>query len=436
MTVEGIKKRLALFNQYDQAMGKFVEELQSFKTNITTLFNQKPDSIKLYGHAFNLAWTLRNDIELCQQYDEEIRNSLLRDRFEQNKQMSDKVEHLVNDIVPHMEKLIDTWSFNIEDNREEIITEEAGEERAKLLSDNEYLLELSKDLAKNGNKILSIVCFYLRHISGQLISIKTARANMSDNDYRFLFEREFRDYLSTDEWSDLKYSFIERTIRNKYHGSEPTKEQLYVLLSEEIEKIVDMSDQLGTIEPYLDDYPKLARIIVNKELRNEISTPLLDLMRHLGRKGLIEEWQEQLEEEEQCYVLEDDEEEEVTYSERFSEAICRQTMPEILALYEKRDATDWVCFFHVLVFYSYLACDDFNVFNRWLTQITGREIISPGNARKIKMSYWAKDAKKKWSVEKALEETNTAQQETKFRNYTSLCDDIREIINKAKGVAS
>ena len=43
---------------------------------------------------------------------------------------------------------------------------------------------------------------------------------------------------------------------------------------------------------------------------------------------------------------------------------------------------------------------------------------------------WAKEAKKKWTKEGALTETNTAQQETKFRNYTLLCDEIRDIIKQ------
>ena len=430
MTVDGIKARMALFNQYDQAMAKLVEELEYFYKNSKVFVRQESEAIKLYGLAFNFAWTLRNSIELCQKYEHEVKNSLLHERFDINKKLSDDFEHSVNEIVPQLENLCQTLSVSIDDNRRvEVITADDSDAE-KLLSDNEYLSELSKDLAANGNKILNIVCFYLRHISKQLINIKTVRANLTDNDYRFLFEREFKEYISTDEWCDLKYGFIERTIKNKYHGIEPTKEQLYELRNDEIERIVEMSDNFGAIDPYLDDYPKLSRHILNRDFNTEINTPVLDLFFHIGRKQIIEQWQEQLEEEELCYVPEDDGEAEVIYSERYSEAICKRTMPKILALYEKRDAMDWVCFYHVLVYFSYIGCDDFNAFNRWLTQITGKVIISAGNARKIKMSYWAKEAKKPWTKQGALAETNTAQQETKYRNYTILCDEIRDIIKQ------
>lgn len=430
MTVEGIKKRLALFNQYDQAMENLVEEMNNFHQNSKTLVRQESEVIKLYGLAFNFAWTLRNNIELCQKYEYEVKNSLLHERFEINKNLSDDFEQAVNEIVPRLEYLSQTLNVYIDDSRMvEVITADDNDAE-KLLSDNEYLSELSKDLAANGNKILNIVCFYLRHISKQLINIKTVRANLTENDYRFLFEREFNEYTSTDEWSDLKYGFIERTIRNKYHGIEPTKKQLYELRNDEIERIVDMSDNFGAIDPYLDDYPKLSRHILNRNFNTEINTPVLDLFLHLGRKMIIEQWQEQLEEEELCYVPEDDGEIEVTYSERYSEDVCKKTMPKILALYEDRDAVDWVCFYHVLVFFNYIGCEDFNAFNRWLTRVAGKEIISPGNARKIKMSYWADKAKKLWTMEGALTETNTAQQETKFRSYTKLCDEIRNIIIK------
>lgn len=430
MTVDGIKVRVALFNQYDQAMAKLVEELEYFYKNSKVFVRQESEAIKLYGLAFNFAWTLRNSIELCQKYEHEVKNSLLHERFDINKKLSDDFEHSVNEIVPQLENLCQTLSVSIDDNRRvEVITADDSDAE-KLLSDNEYLSELSKDLAANGNKILNIVCFYLRHISKQLINIKTVRANLTENDYRFLFEREFKEYTSTDEWCDLKYGFIDRTIKNKYHGIEPTKEQLYELRNDEIERIVEMSDNFGAIDPYLDDYPKLSRHIINRDFETKINTPVLDLFFHIGRKQIIEQWQEQLEEEELCYVPEDDGEAEVIYSERYSEAICKRTMPKILALYEERGAMDWVCFYHVLVYFNYIGCDDFNTFNRWLTQITGKVIISAGNARKIKMSYWAKEAKKPWTKQGALAETNTAQQETKYRNYTILCDEIRDIIKQ------
>ena len=430
MTVDSIKERIALFEQYDHTMEKLLKELDVFYKESRIVIRQESESIKLYGLAFNFAWTLRNSIEICQKYEAAIKNCLLHERFKHNKDLSDDFEYAVDEIVPYIENIINTLCVTIDDNdRVEISSED--EDSEKLLSDNEYLSELSKDLAKNGNKILNIICFYLRHISKILINTKTVRANMTDNDYRFLFEREFREYLSTDEWNDLKYNFIDYTINNKYHGVEPSKEQLYELLASESEKIENMSDSFGIITPYLDDYTKLSRIIINREFRTEINSPVLELFLHLGRKEIIKMWAHQLEDEDLCYVPEEGDIE-VTYSESFTETICKLAMPGILKLYEERDAMDWVCFYHVLVYYGYIGCDDFNAFNRWLTQVTGKVLISTGNARKIKMSYWAEAAKKPWTKEGALAKTNTAQQETKFRNYTKLCDEIREIINEAK----
>lgn len=418
-----------LFEQFDKTMEKLLEELYDFQKESKIVIRQEMESIKLYGLAFNFAWTLRNSIDVCLKYESAIKNSLLHDRFEKNKKLSDDFEYAVDEVVPYIENIIDTLCVSIDDNdRVEISSE--NEDSKKLLSDNEYLSELSKDLAKNGDKILSIICFYLRHISKILINTKTVRANMTDNDYRFLFEREFKEYRSTDEWNDVQNTFIERIIIRKYHGAEPTPDQLYELLATEIEKIEEMSDIFGIIEPYLDDYPQLSRAIIRRELKNEINSPVLELFLHLGHKLIIEKWQAQLEAEEFYYVPEE-ESADVTYSESFTKNICRRIMPGILKLYEDRDAVDWVCFYHVLVRFNYIVCDDFNAFNRWLTRVAGKELISTVNARKIKMSYWAEAAKNKWTLEGALAKTNTVQQETKFRNYMDLCFEIREIINKA-----
>ena len=430
MTVDSIKERIALFERFDQTMDKLLEELHSFHKESKIVVRQESESIKLYGLAFNFAWTLRNSIEVCQKYEASIKNSLLHERFQHNKDLSDQFEYAVDDIVPYIENIIDTFCVTIDDNdRTEVLS--GVEDSEKLLSDNAYLSQLSRDLSKNGNKILNIVCFYLRHIAKLLINTKTVRANMTENDYRFLFEREFREYLTTDEWNDVQNTFIDRTIIKRYHGEEPSPEQLYELLASEIEKIEELSDSFGIIEPYLDDYSKLSRIIIQREFKNEINSPVLELFFHLGRKMIIEKWQQQLEEESLCYVPEE-EDTEVTYSERFTETICKRTMPGILKLFEERDAMDLVCFYHVLVYYNYIACNDFNVFNRWLTQVAGKELIKPNNARKIKMTYWVSEAKKPWTKEGALAEINTTQQETKFRIYTKLCEDIREIINEAK----
>lgn len=253
---------------------------------------------------------------------------------------------------------------------------------------------------------------------------------MTENDYRFMFEREMKDYLSTEEWSDLQDSFIERTIRNKYHGEEPTIEQLSDLLSVEIDKIEGMSDTFGSIEAYLDDYTKLAKIIIRRKFVNETRTPVLDFFYHLGRKGIIEKWIVQREDEKLCYVHLEDGEVEFAYGNKYSKSISKKTFPKIQKLFEGRNTKDWVCFYHVLVCYHYIICDDFNAFNRWLTELAGREIISAGYARVIKMEYWAQNINREWSKDEAIKYKNSKQQEQKYRDYIGLCDQIREIINK------
>ena len=413
-------------------MEQLCEELSNFKQSSKTIIKQDSQSIKLYGLAFNLAWTLRDGIELCQTYEKEVKNSLLHERFEKNQELSEKIENSASEIVPYLENIVNTWSVHINDEQQIQVGTEDGEEAERLLADNKYLTELSKNLALNGNKILNIVCFYLRHLSKLLIDIKTVRTNLTDNDYRFLFEQEFNDYLSTQEWNDFKSSFIDKTIK-KYmaNGSEIDQNILNEILSAEMERIEELSECFGVIEPYLEDYSKLARIIVKMEFENVIGTPVLNLFKHLGTKGIITKWQEQLEEEELCYVPPvDDNKAEVTYGNQYSEIVCKRTFPKILELYKGRSAVDWVCFFHVLVFYSYISCDDFNAFNRWLTQQAGRELISTGNARKIKMSYWANEPMKIWTLPDALKETNSKQQEAKYNDYIRLCNDIHSIIKQ------
>ena len=108
MTIDSIKERIALFEQFDQTMEKLFEELDSFHRKSRDVIRKESEAIKLYGLAFNFAWTLRNSIEVCQKYEYAIKNSLLHERFEHNKDLSDKLEYAVDEIVPYIENIIDT----------------------------------------------------------------------------------------------------------------------------------------------------------------------------------------------------------------------------------------------------------------------------------------------------------------------------------------
>lgn len=429
MTIEGIKERLSLFNQYDQMMEKLMKEMNGFLVDSRIVIGEKKEAIKLYGYAFNFAWTLYNSIDICQKYEAEIKNSLFHGRFEENQKYLDDFEIVSRELIPFVENIVTNQCIEFEDYEGEgLLTGVFDKE--KLLSDNKYLVGLKRHLSRNGYKILNIVCFYLRYMAQMLTSIKNFRANMSDIDYRFLFEREFDEYCSTEEWSDLESSFIIRTVNRRYHGVEPTQDQLAELLSEEYDKIEEMSDVFGIIEPYLGYNDKLARVIIKHQFKTDINSPILELFRHLGRIEILKKWIEQLESEVLCYEPLENDEQEFCYKEKYSEDLSKKTFPEILKLFENRKPIDWVCFYHVLVCYNYIDCLDFNAFNRWLTNLAGRELIAPGYARGIKMQYWAQHAKYVWRLEDALKYKNSKQQESKYREYSILCDQILEILKK------
>lgn len=429
MTVEGIKERLSLFNQYDQMMEKLMKEMNEFRVDSRIVIGEKKEAIKLYGYAFNFAWTLYNSIDIFQKYEAEIKNSLFYGRFDENQKYADDFEIVAKELIHFVENIVTNQCIEFEDYESDgLITGVFDKE--KLLSDNKYLAGLKKHLSRNGYKILNIVCFYLRYITQMLTSIRNFRANMSDIDYRFLFEREYKEYCTTEEWDDLESSFIIRTINNRYRGVEPSQDQLAELLSEEYDKIEDMSDKFGIIEPYLDDHDKLARAIVKRQFTTEINTPILELFRHLGRIQLIVKWQRQVEDEKLCYEPLADDEEDYKYRDKHTETVIKKTFPKVRELLDKRSIKDWVCYYHVLVCFNNVEFVDFNAFNRWLTELAGEELITASYARAIKMEYWADKAKYVWRLEEALKYKNSKQQENKYKDYIILCDQIREIIDK------
>lgn len=132
-----------------------------------------------------------------------------------------------------------------------------------------------------------------------------------------------------------------------------------------------------------------------------------------------------------CCESYDDGKSAVKFCKGFTEAACEQAMPELQKTFDGRNACDWVCLFHVLLFYGYIECSDFNEFCRWLSLKAGREIITAVHARTIKREYWVKAAGIMWSLPDALKELNTTRQEKKFVCYCKLCVEIKSIIDRA-----
>ena len=428
MTLEGIKNRKKLFKMYDAAMDKQCEELNRFKEESYTIIKENRETIKIYAFAFYLACSLRDNIELCKKYEEEVKNSLLDTRFETNEKLLDKFEERVNVLERYIKNISPTLDVSI-NNNVNVEIDASNEEKEKLIADRQYLLNLSNDLAKNGNKILNIVCFYMRYVVRQLTDIKNVRADMDDIKYRLLFEHEFKEYKSTDDWADLKDYFIDDTYKGN-NKKELSFDDIGTLKEKEKNEIVHIKG-FGNIKPYIENYSMLGKKIVEKEFETDIDSPVLELFLHMGYYELTKKWQEQLEEI-NPFAEDDDNESGFSYSTDLTETKCKKMMPKILKLYEKRNAIDWVCFYHVLVLYQNITFEDFYEFNRWLTTITGEEKIKPNNARKINLSYWAINAKKEWLEREALKETNSKQQENKFKDYKRLCYSIYEIIREAK----
>ena len=430
MTLEGIKNRKKLFKMYDAAMDKQCEELNRFKEESYTIIKENRETIKIYAFAFYLACSLRDNIELCKKYEEEVKNSLLDTRFETNEKLLDKFEERVNVLERYIKNISPTLDVSI-NNNVNVEIDASNEEKEKLIADKQYLLNLSNDLAKNGNKILNIVCFYMRYVVRQLTDIKNVRADMDDIKYRLLFEHEFKEYKSTDDWAELKDFFIDDNYK-KNNNEELSKEDLYILQENEKKEIARVNG-MGNIKPYIENYSKLGKKIVEKEFEADTNSPVLELFLHMGYYELTKNWLEQMDEinpyEED---IEDEDNGDYSYCEDLNENKCKKMMPNILKLYNGKNAKDWVCFYHVLVFYQNIIFDDFYAFNRWLTSITGEEKITYSNARKINMSYWAKNAKIKWTLDAAIKETDTKRQENLFKEYMRLCQSIYDIIREAK----
>ena len=171
MTVEGIKERLSLFNQYDQMMVKLMKEMNEFRVDSKIVIGEKKEAIKLYGYAFNFAWTLYNSIDIFQKYEAEIKNSLFYGRFDENQKYADDFEIVAKELIHFVENIVTNQCIEFEDYESDgLITGVFDKE--KLLSDNKYLAGLKKHLSRNGYKILNIVCFYLRYITQMLTSIR------------------------------------------------------------------------------------------------------------------------------------------------------------------------------------------------------------------------------------------------------------------------
>lgn len=431
MSEDSIKRGIDVVNQFFECMEKLNSEVSYFENECTITIIQREAFFKVYGLSYNLAWTLRRVIYRIEEYGEVLRNTLLYDYWEKNEQYIKDVQYLAKKLEDFITQSLEPLSMDLLDDDWVGIDLGDDDEAAKvLIEDNEYLENLSKDLSSNCGKIYQIILFYIRFIHKQLIEIRNIRLNRNESDYTLLFDREFKEFLTTDVWNELRDSFINTTISIKYRGNEPTVDQLLQMRDNEFELMMELRKELGSFDAYLSDTGKLARHIVNKEIKHNVNNPVIDLFGCLGRMKLIDQWISAIQEE--APLMEAFEgtspSEAITFSDRLSEERLKILWPKIEEIYQKRKAIDWVCFYHVLVYRNYVSCDDFKFIARWINETSGREIISEVNIRQIKMSYWAKEAKRMWTIEGFHKWRDSGKADGQYRDFELLCIELNDII--------
>lgn len=433
MSEDSIKKNLDIINSYFDGMHKLYSDVDYFTTECINAIKEKTAVVKIYGLGFNLAWSLRYTINKMIAYQNMLINTLLYDYWEENKNEVDHFSQMSAELEDFINSNLEPLSIKIKgaDSIEKEIPEDEEDEEIKLLiEDNEYLLNLSQDLVTNGPKLLHLIIFYLNHARRILIEIRNIRLNRTENDYALLFEREFKEYLTTDIWNELRDSFISTTISIKYRGNEPSVDQLIQMRDNEFGLMMVSRKELGPFDAYLSDPAKLARHIVNKEIEHNVKNPVIDLFGSLGRMKLIDRWISDIQDE--TPLMEHFEglkpNEAITFTERMSEDRLKNLWPKIEEVYNERSAIDLVCLYHVLLYRKCIMCDDFKFFARWINETADKEIISEVNIRQIKMSYWAKEADRIWTIDGFHKWRNSAKADSQYRDYELLCDQINELI--------
>ncbi len=429
MTEKSIIERLEIFSQFDQSIDKLIEDKTYFVNQCRIALEKESAPVKIYPLAFNFAWSLRYVIGCTEKYLDAIQNSLLDDRYQKNLKNKDRIEKEFRDLI----LLIDDFEKTAGLAPAEV--EEIEKAHYEQLKENEdisdghvnYLVELCKDLASNGHQIALLINIYLNRLNRLITDITLVRVGRSDINKRFLFEREYKEFTLTDEWEDTSNSFIESIIRVRFRGLEPKEPDLASLRDDEYNQMMTLKSDLGQFEAFLSDNSKLAKLLIEKEIECTKNNVILQLFGHLGIINLIDEWIDDIRNEGQLVSYGEEDTSPLTYTEKLSEKRMKQLWPKIEEIYENRPAIDWVCLFHVLVFRNYVTCDTFKEYVIWLNEMAGRIVISPVNARQIKMTYWAKAAKREWTLENLHKWKNTTRIDTRFKEFDNLCTEINNV---------
>lgn len=429
MTEQSIKDRLKIFSQFDESLEKLIEEKSYFVNQCKMALEKEAAPVKIYPLAFNFAWTLRYVIGCAQKYLDAIQNSLLDDRYQNNLDNKDKIENEFRDFIPLIDDFEKTAGLSpIDIGKLEKEHYDKLKENEDISEDHvNYLVELCKDLALNGHQIALLISIYLNRLNRLITDITLVRVGRSENDKRFLFEREYKEFTLTDEWEEISNAFIESIIRVRYRGVEPKETDLLSLRDDEFNQMMTLKKDLGHFEAFLGDYSKLAKLLIEKEIECTKNNVVLQLFGHLGIIDLIDEWIDDIRNEGQLVSHGDEDISPLTYTEKLSEKRMKQLWPKIEALFYQRPAIDWVCLFHVLVFRNYVTCDTFKEYVIWLNEMAGRIVISPVNARQIKMTYWAKSAKREWTIENLHKWKNSTRIDTRFKEFDELCTQINNV---------
>lgn len=423
--------RKTAINSFDSSMDAFFKSSERFSNAIDRINKTHEYKLNIYSLAHNYYHNTCILLENLYYYKPLIANSMLTTRYECHQEILNKFSGQLFVYINHqIDIIIDFYNQGCSYDFLRETPVKTAEEIAK------FDLTIDTEFNDNGFLYFLGIKDNLQQIEEIIRNLTLLNKARTASDFEDIYNRMSDDYFQSDEWEKLKNNYIIKIMQRHPDMTEKTAQELILKLNEELEN----DEELGEAwVAYGDNTTELSKAIVRKDYSNEDAIRKLFYRR--GRISLLEDWIEEIHEEALSYEpIEEGESEikSVKFANEHIEERFKNAWPEIYKyIKEKQDAQYvWCCLHHTLSFYQNIERTSFKIFMRWLNQFAGEQLITEDSIRQYASNYYVKTVTEKWSFEKLEDylvknnEKLSSQAQTKYYKYTSMCDDIWEIIRQ------
>ena len=402
--------RYDIIRKFDDCMVEFFARTTGFCEEAERIVNSDEDNSKVYLLAMGLMMDLQIVYDNAVTYCEEIKNSMLDIRIDENLKFKKSMEERLVSFRKMVESMINCGSLGVDynemndkiNNDEEVSIEMTDTTDIQLFSRN-----LSKNLADKTIPIFEYISNVVAYLDGMFVELTTLNKTRTDDDYRNIYDISFEKYKASDRWIVYRDRYLPTRIQENYDGKieKMTSQSFDFEIKRILNRIHGDIDLEEVWTSYSDSALETCKYFVSKEMKDDSV-----IQRYFRNVAIIDHINEQKIYFEKNIIRVGQDSllaKKVQFIKPYSEYRLLAAWPDIIDYMGdsgKAYGIRWCCLHHALAFDKRINNVRFSTFMRWFMKfVKVNDLISESNLSQCASNYFVVTTSAQWSEMKYKE---------------------------------